>query len=102
MSSTSDSTIVRSSSRSVCSGDGNSYGNGTVALSRWASMRALLSTIGSRGDVQPLALQLRVFGHDVHLCAPPDFRERIEELGFAFTPIGPELRRLTAAVPSTP
>jgi vancomycin aglycone glucosyltransferase len=40
-------------------------------------MRVLLSTIGSRGDVQPLialAMQLRVLGHDVHLCVPPDFR----------------------------
>ncbi|HKH94701.1 MAG TPA: glycosyltransferase [Gemmatimonadaceae bacterium] len=41
-------------------------------------MRVLLSTIGSRGDVQPLvalAMQLRALGEDVHLCVPPDFRE---------------------------
>ncbi|HEU4721334.1 MAG TPA: glycosyltransferase [Gemmatimonadaceae bacterium] len=65
-------------------------------------MRVLLSTIGSRGDVQPLvalALQLRELGQDVHLCVPPDFHEWIEGLGFTVTPIGPELRKLTAAGP---
>jgi vancomycin aglycone glucosyltransferase len=58
-------------------------------------MRILLSTIGSRGDVQPLvalATQLKALGQDVHLCVPPDFREWIEGLGFSVTPIGPELR----------
>ena len=37
-------------------------------------MRVLLSTIGTRGDVQPLvalALELRDLGQEVHLCAPP-------------------------------
>ena len=58
-------------------------------------MRALLSTIGTRGDVQPLvalALALRAQGQDVRLCVPPDFRDWIEGLGFSVTPIGPELR----------
>src|SRR5215831_20617097 len=58
-------------------------------------MRVLLSTIGSRGDVQPLvalAFNLKAFGHEVHLCVPPDFREWIESLGLSVTPIGPELR----------
>ena len=58
-------------------------------------MRILLSTIGSRGDVQPLvalATQLKGLGQDVHLCVPPDFKEWIEGLGFSVTPIGPELR----------
>ena len=65
-------------------------------------MRVLLSTIGSRGDVQPLvalALELRALGHDVRLCVPPDFREWIEGIGFTVTPIGPELRKLTASAP---
>ena len=51
-------------------------------------MRVLLSTIGSRGDVQPLvalALQLRALGHDVRLCVPPDFREWIDGMGFNVT-----------------
>ena len=67
-------------------------------------MRVLLSTIGSRGDVQPLvalAVQVMTLGHDVHLCVPPDFREWIEGLGMTVTPIGPELRTLTAARPAT-
>lgn len=68
-------------------------------------MRALLSTIGSRGDVQPLvalALELRALGAEVRLCVPPDFREWIEGLGFPVTPIGPELRRMAMAVPNPP
>lgn len=62
-------------------------------------MRVLLSTIGSRGDVQPLvalAMQLKRAGAKVHLCTPPDFQEWIESLGLSVTPIGPELRTLTA------
>jgi len=58
-------------------------------------MRVLLSTIGSRGDVQPLvalATQLKALDQDVHFCVPPDFREWIERLGFSVTPIGPTLR----------
>jgi vancomycin aglycone glucosyltransferase len=63
-------------------------------------VRVLLSTIGSRGDVQPLvalALQLRALGQEVQLCVPPDFREWIEGLGFAVTTIGPELRKATVS-----
>jgi vancomycin aglycone glucosyltransferase len=58
-------------------------------------MRVLLSSIGSRGDIQPvvaLAAALRSAGVDVRLCVPPDFRAWIEGLGFPVTPIGPELR----------
>jgi vancomycin aglycone glucosyltransferase len=65
-------------------------------------MRVLLSTIGSRGDVQPLvalASQLRALGQEVRLCVPPDFQEWIGSLGFPVTPIGPELRKITAAGP---
>ena len=65
-------------------------------------MRILLSTIGSRGDVQPLvalALELKGRGQDVHLCVPPDFREWIEGLGMTLTPIGPELRPTGRATP---
>lgn len=41
-------------------------------------MRVLLSTIGSRGDVQPilaLALELLALGHQARLCAAPNFIE---------------------------
>jgi len=65
-------------------------------------MRVLLSTIGSRGDVQPLvalALQLRALGQEAHLCVPPDFRDWIASLGIPVTPIGPELRKATASSP---
>src|ERR671927_469851 len=65
-------------------------------------MRVLLSTIGTRGDVQPLvalALQLKALGQEVRLCAPPDFRDWIDSLGIPVTPIGPELRKLTASSP---
>ena len=66
-------------------------------------MRVLLSTIGSRGDVQPLValgLELKALGHDVMLCVPPDFREWIEGLGMPVTPIGPSLRSTAMARPS--
>jgi vancomycin aglycone glucosyltransferase len=68
-------------------------------------MRVLLSTIGSRGDVQPLAalaLALRAHGQEVRLCVPPDFREWVEGRGLPVTPIGPELRKAMAAMPPTP
>jgi vancomycin aglycone glucosyltransferase len=67
-------------------------------------MRVLLSTIGSRGDVQPLvalASQLRALGQEVRLCVPPDFRDWIERLGFPVTPIGPEVRNAAAAMRNT-
>ena len=63
-------------------------------------MRVLLSTIGSRGDVQPLvalALQLKALGQEVRLCVPPDFRDWIESLGIPVTPIGPEVRNAAVA-----
>ena len=65
-------------------------------------MRVLLSTIGSRGDVQPLvaiASRLKTLGHEVRVCAPPDFREWIESLGIPVTPIGPEVRKFAASRP---
>lgn len=66
-------------------------------------MRALLSTIGSRGDVQPLvalALELRALGHEVRLVAPPDFGEWIEGLGLSLVTIGPELRGTGRSAPA--
>jgi len=63
-------------------------------------MKILLSTIGSRGDVQPLValgLQLMKLGQDVHVCAPPDFREWIDGFGMTVTSIGPEVRSTAKA-----
>jgi UDP:flavonoid glycosyltransferase YjiC (YdhE family) len=65
-------------------------------------MRVLLSTIGSRGDVQPLValgLQLRALGQEVRPCVPPDFRDWIESLGFPVTPVGPDVRTSAASSP---
>ena len=66
-------------------------------------MRVMLSTIGSRGDVQPLvalASRLRALGQDVRVCVPPDFREWIESLGIPVTPVGPEVRKFAASRPA--
>ncbi|MDN5920867.1 MAG: glycosyltransferase [Pseudonocardia sp.] len=66
-------------------------------------MRVLLSTWGSRGDVEPLlalALELRAQGVDVRMCAPPDFAERVAEVGVSFVPMGSPVRELVATKPS--
>jgi vancomycin aglycone glucosyltransferase len=39
-----------------------------------------------------LEVRLRALGQEVRLCARPDFREWIENLGIPVTPIGPEVR----------
>ncbi|WP_043663062.1 glycosyltransferase [Streptomyces xylophagus] len=62
-------------------------------------MRVLLSTYGTRGDVEPLvalAVRLRALGVDVRMCAPPDeeFAERLAGLGVQLVPIGPPVREL--------
>jgi UDP:flavonoid glycosyltransferase YjiC (YdhE family) len=51
-----------------------------------AKVRVLLSTYGSRGDVEPLvalAVRLREFGAEVRVCAPPDdeFAQRLAAVG---------------------
>jgi vancomycin aglycone glucosyltransferase len=65
-------------------------------------MRVLLSTYGSRGDVEPLAglaLELRALGAEVRLCAPPDFAELLDGVGVPLTPVGWPIRTLaTGAV----
>ncbi|MFC3962207.1 nucleotide disphospho-sugar-binding domain-containing protein [Nocardia jiangsuensis] len=58
-------------------------------------MRVLISTIGSRGEVQPvvaLARELAAGGHEAVLVGPPDFRGWAEGLGVGYRPVGPELR----------
>ncbi len=52
-------------------------------------MKVLLSTYGSRGDVEPmvaLAVQLRALGAHVQVCAPPD-QEFADLLGAADVPL---------------
>jgi len=66
-------------------------------------MRILLSTIGSRGDVQPLVAlgqELRRLGHEARYCVPPDFAAWIEGLGFHVTPIGPGVRATGKSAPT--
>ena len=58
-------------------------------------MRALLSAVGTRGDVQPivaLALKVRELGHEVRLCVPPNFLQWVGGFGFEAVPVGVEMR----------
>jgi vancomycin aglycone glucosyltransferase len=63
-------------------------------------MKALLSSLGTRGDVQPilaLALALRALGHETRLCVAPNFKEWVESQGFTCFPLGPDLKQLIGA-----
>ena len=65
-------------------------------------MKILISSIGSRGDVQPilaLALELQALGHEPRLCVAPNFKDWIEARGIPCIPIGPDLRKLTGGAP---
>jgi vancomycin aglycone glucosyltransferase len=72
-------------------------------------MRVLLSTWGSRGDVEPLlglAMALRELGAEVRVCAPPDFADLLARVGVPMMPAGKSVRDLVHGVhdrkPSTP
>ncbi|MER5216248.1 glycosyltransferase [Streptomyces sp. NPDC002838] len=67
-------------------------------------MRVLLSTYGSRGDVEPLvglAVRLRALGAQVRVCAPPDedFAQRLAGVGVPLVPVGLSARALTTGPP---
>lgn len=69
-------------------------------------MRVLLSTYGSRGDVEPmvaLAVQLRAMGAEARVCAPPDdeFAEILARVGIPLVPLGRPLRSSLRTRPST-
>lgn len=66
-------------------------------------MRVLLSSWGSRGDIEPLAalaLRLRELGADVHVCVPPDdeFTELFARVGVTPVGLGPSTRSVTAGL----
>lgn len=70
-------------------------------------MRVLLSTYGTRGDVEPmvgLAMQLRALDAEVRVCAPPDeeFAKLLAGVGVPLVPIGRPVRPIMhgAAPPS--
>jgi vancomycin aglycone glucosyltransferase len=60
-------------------------------------VRVLLSTWGSRGDVEPLlgfAVALKDLGAEVRLCAPPDFADLAARIGVEMVPAGTSVRAL--------
>ncbi|AEW98324.1 glycosyltransferase [Streptantibioticus cattleyicolor] len=64
-------------------------------------MRVLLTSWGSRGDVEPLAglaVALREMGAGVRVCAPPDeeFAELLARAGVPLVPLGPTVRSVVA------
>lgn len=64
-------------------------------------MRVLLTTWGSRGDVEPLvglAAALRELGAEVRVCAPPDeeFTALLARSGVPSVPLGPTVRSVVA------
>jgi sterol 3beta-glucosyltransferase len=72
-------------------------------------MRAVLTNLGSTGDVWPfiaLAAELRRHGHEPILAFSPNFSSLAERQGLAFAPIGPaleleKLRDMAAALLTT-
>lgn len=71
-------------------------------------MRVLLSTYGSRGDVEPLAglaAELRKLDVEVRVCAPPDEEgnRRLAAVGAEVVPVGRSVRDLVSGPkPATP
>jgi vancomycin aglycone glucosyltransferase len=47
-------------------------------------MLVLLSTYGSRGDVEPMV----GLGAEARMCAPPDFAELLARVGVPLVPVG--------------
>jgi vancomycin aglycone glucosyltransferase len=65
--------------------------------------KILLSSIGSRGDVQPilaLAIELKAHGHDPTLCVAPDFESWVKSFGIRFVPVGPPVKGFAMRAPS--
>lgn len=79
--------------------EARTYGNGG------SEMRVLLSTYGSRGDVEPmvrLAVRLRALGAEVRVRTPPDFAELPDRVGAPLVPVGQPARPMAhGATPPT-
>ncbi|HEX7441954.1 MAG TPA: glycosyltransferase, partial [Caldimonas sp.] len=59
------------------------------------SLRVVLATVGSRGDVQPMlaiAQTLVGRGHVPIVAAPPNFETWVRSLGFDFAPLGVDMQ----------
>ncbi|WP_404364529.1 glycosyltransferase [Corallococcus coralloides] len=68
-------------------------------------MRVLISTYGTRGDVQPfvaLAKALKARGHVVALCTPTGFRGMVERHGIPYAHMDNAVLELTEAVLRAP
>ncbi len=66
------------------------------------SLRIVLATVGSRGDVQPmlaLAQALAGRGHVPVVAAPPNFEGWVRGLGFEFAPLGVDMQLFLAQNP---
>jgi vancomycin aglycone glucosyltransferase len=64
-------------------------------------MRVLLSTYGSRGDVEPmvgLAVALRALGAEAQVCAPPDFAGLLDQANVPLVPAGQSVRAMVREV----
>ena len=58
---------------------------------RGDEMRVVLSSYGSRGNVEPragLAARLRALGAEVRVCAPPDCAKLLAGVGVPLVPMG--------------
>ena len=66
---------------------------GNATAERGYSMKTVIFTMGTRGDVQPyiyLSRALKKNGHDVKLGSHPCWKKLIEDAGVSFLPIGPD------------
>lgn len=62
-------------------------------------MKVLISSIGSRGEVQPiiaLALELHALGHESFVCVPPNFKAWVESFGLTCIPVGPDVQKFAS------
>ena len=68
-------------------------------MNRRPTLRIVLATVGSRGDVQPmiaLAQTLAARGHTPVIAAPPNFEAWVKSLGFEFEPLGFDIQEYLA------